>query len=41
LEAGGTANSIAVLAFLQDWLANHIKETDKEYSEHLNSVGIN
>jgi hemerythrin len=41
LEAGGTATSIAVLTFLHDWLANHIKQTDKEYPEDLNSMGIN
>ena len=40
LEAGGTANSIAVLAFLKDWLANHIKQADKRYSEYVNSQGI-
>lgn len=40
LEAGGIANSVAVLTFLRDWLANHIKQTDKRYSEHLNSQGI-
>jgi hemerythrin len=41
LETGGKIDSIAVLTFLKDWLANHIKQTDKGYSEHLNSHGVN
>ena len=41
LEKDNLANSITVLMFLKDWLANHIKQTDKAYSEHLNSSGIN
>jgi hemerythrin len=40
LQAGRLANSISVLKFLKDWLADHIKQTDKMYSEHLNSRGI-
>jgi hemerythrin len=40
LDAGSMGNSIAVLKFLKDWLADHIKQTDKMYSEHLNSRGI-
>jgi hemerythrin len=40
LQAGRLGNSIAVLKFLKDWLADHIKQTDKMYSEHLNSRGI-
>jgi hemerythrin len=40
LDARGRVNSITVLTFLRDWLANHIKQTDKGYSEHLNSQGI-
>jgi hemerythrin len=41
LDARGTANSITVLTFLKDWLASHIKQSDKKYSEHLRSQGIN
>jgi hemerythrin len=33
-------NAVAVLTFLKDWLANHIQQTDKMYSSHLNSSGI-
>ncbi len=40
LDAGSIGNSIAVLKFLTDWLADHIRQTDKMYSEHLNSHGI-
>ncbi|MGA3093543.1 MAG: bacteriohemerythrin [Terriglobales bacterium] len=40
LEKDGMANSISVLIFLKDWLAEHIKHTDRMYSEHLNSRGI-
>jgi len=40
LNAGSIGSSIAVLTFLKDWLAEHIKQTDKMYSEYLNSHGI-
>jgi hemerythrin len=40
LETDGIGNSIAVLMFLKDWLAEHIKQTDKLYSQYLNSHGI-
>ena len=35
------ADSVEVLAFLQDWLSRHILETDKKYAPHMNSCGIN
>ena len=41
LETDGISNPIAVLMFLKDWLTEHIKQTDKMYSEQLNSHGIN
>jgi hemerythrin-like metal-binding protein len=41
LEAGGKCDSVAVMKFVKDWLANHIMQTDKMYSGHLNSHGIN
>jgi len=36
----GAEAPISVLTFLKDWLSNHILQTDKLYSEHLNSHGI-
>jgi hemerythrin len=41
VEAGELSESVAVLAFLTTWLKNHIMQTDKKYSVHLNSRGIN
>jgi hemerythrin len=41
LEAGGAGDPVAVLGLLQVWLSKHIKQTDKKYSEALNSHGIN
>jgi hemerythrin len=41
LEQGGGTSSVAVLEFLKDWLARHIKQTDRKYSAHLNENGIN
>jgi hemerythrin len=37
---GHTANSVAVLNMLRNWLVNHIQKTDKAYSAHLNAAGI-
>jgi hemerythrin-like metal-binding protein len=37
---GITGNSIAILSFLNDWLINHIKRTDQQYSAHLNANGV-
>jgi len=38
LDAGG--NAVAVLEFMKDWLAKHIKRLDQSYSAHLNATGI-
>jgi len=40
LKAGNMAQSIAVAEFLKDWLANHIKQADRQYSAHLNANGV-
>lgn len=40
LDAGIGGNAVAVLEFLKDWLAKHIKTIDQKYSTHLNSCGI-
>src|SRR5262249_6746095 len=40
LKVGDMSQSIAVTEFLKDWLANHIKQTDRQYSSHLNAHGI-
>ena len=33
-------NAVQVLTFLQDWLTNHIRKSDRAYSGHLNTYGI-
>ncbi len=40
LKAGAIGQSVAVTAFLKDWLVNHIQQTDRQYSTHLNANGI-
>ncbi len=40
LKAGNSSQSITVAKFLGDWLGNHIKKTDQQYSAHLNAKGI-
>lgn len=40
LKAGKNASSIAVLGFLKDWLAEHIKRTDRSYAAHLTAHGM-
>jgi hemerythrin len=40
LKEGKTGESVAVASFLQDWLVHHIKQTDKQYSAHLNAAGV-
>ncbi len=39
-NAGETLIAQDVINFLQDWLINHIKGTDKKYGPHLNKNGI-
>jgi len=40
VEKGVLGKSIAILNFLTDWLASHIKKVDQQYSAHLNANGI-
>ncbi len=40
LDEGVRPNTVAVLAFLKEWLTQHIQKVDKAYSQHLNSRGI-
>ena len=39
-QSGETVLSQDVITFLQDWLINHIKGTDKKYGPHLSKNGI-
>lgn len=37
----GNANiSVSLSMFLNDWLANHIRQTDQRYSSYLNEHGV-
>jgi len=38
--AGKLGLSMEVMAFLQDWVTNHIKGTDKGYTETFNKNGL-
>ena len=40
LAAGKAVQSISVGVFLNDWLTQHIKQTDQKYSWHLNANGV-
>ena len=40
IDGGSTGQSALVSTFLKDWLTNHIKQTDRRYSEHLNANGV-
>jgi len=39
-EAGAAAVTVEVLDFLTQWLATHIKDTDRQYSEFLQAKGV-
>jgi len=40
IDSGVTGNSIAIVEFLKNWLATHIKQTDHQYGAYLNAKGI-
>ena len=40
LAAGKTGQAISVANFIKDWLTNHVKQTDRQYSAHLNANGV-
>jgi len=40
LEVGKMVLTIEIANFLKDWLTNHVFNTDKKYSEFLNSNGV-
>jgi len=39
-QEGKTLVTVEVLAFLKDWLTNHIKTVDKKYGPYLNAKGV-
>lgn len=40
LQDGQIGHAVTVFNFLNDWLQNHIRKSDKAYSDHLNACGI-
>jgi len=40
LKVTTAGQAISVVTFLKDWLTNHIKQTDQQYSAHLNAKGV-
>ena len=40
LKAGGNVSSLQVVGFIKEWLAEHIRRTDRSYSAHLNAQGV-
>lgn len=41
MDEGDFMVGVEVLAFLKDWLTNHIMKSDAAYSEHLKANGVN
>ncbi len=39
-EQGDTALTVEFMGFMKEWLNNHILQSDKKYSDFLNSKGI-
>ena len=40
VEKGVLGQAISVVSFLQEWLTNHIRHVDQQYSAHLNANGV-
>ena len=40
LQAGRNVSSMQVVGFIKDWLAGHIRKTDRSYSAHMNAQGV-
>ena len=40
LANGNSSPAIEVAGFLMNWLSKHIRQTDRQYSAHLNAKGI-
>jgi hemerythrin len=40
MDAGDFMVGVEVLAFLKDWLTNHIMKSDRAYSQHLINHGV-
>ena len=40
LNAGNTSFTLELMSFLRDWLMNHIKGSDKMYTQFFNDKGI-
>jgi len=40
LKAGKSDQASDIAQFLMDWLTKHIKQTDAQYSSHLNANGV-
>jgi len=40
LDEGRQPNTVVVLDFLREWLVNHIRKSDRAYSDHLNAHGV-
>jgi hemerythrin-like metal-binding protein len=40
LEEGRSASPVSLLNFIRQWLVHHIRESDRAYSDHLNTHGV-
>lgn len=40
MDKAGLVLSLEILAFLKDWLQDHMLVVDKEYAAHFNKCGL-